>query len=366
MSQLAVARGTSVIMADMRPSSSLHRISIPVLVGLFVSMAAIRSRACPVCLPFPRQSLADHLINSDAVVFARESADHPFTYQAMEWVKDPASPVAGEIEELFLNSSVRRKLMAEPTDAAVLVHSPDGRGWRMVAVADERLQEIVRRILLVSSQWIGSEGQTRRCEFFVPFFGDENRAIFELAYLELGRASYATIKDLAIFHSSERMEDVMNRREYLEWRSLAILLLAQDPQSREVIERGFRGCEEFGLTSHLSAWATALIEQRGKEAISQIEEMYFRDPQRTPEEVRQTLLALSVHGNGGHVHLRERIGKAYGSLLDNHPEFAGKVALDLTAWSDGRYREDIQDLIATQNDFEKWAILAMRAYVDSQ
>ena len=72
--------------------------------------------ACQICIPLPERTLADRLLDSDAVVLAREDASRPFHYQAVETLfGEPGdAPI-----DLFLHSQARRVLAADPQRAMV-------------------------------------------------------------------------------------------------------------------------------------------------------------------------------------------------------------------------------------------------------
>ena len=70
---------------------------------------------------------------------------------------------------------------------------------------------------------------------------------------------------------------------------------------------------------------------------------YFLNSGRSPEELQAVLQALSVHGTGGHVHLRDRILQSYEVLLERHPERAAELVKDLRAWK----RTELSPMIAS-------------------
>ena len=64
------------------------------LLALGLSMGATeRARACQVCYPFPKKSVADHLIESEALVLAREDPKRPYHFASIEVLKgEPPAP----------------------------------------------------------------------------------------------------------------------------------------------------------------------------------------------------------------------------------------------------------------------------------
>jgi hypothetical protein len=202
----------------------------------------------------------------------------------------------------------------------------------------------VRRIVVFANEWNGAEGQQRRLQFFFELFGHENSRIFRLAYLELGNAPYSTLKRVSRAVSPEQLRLLLHRPQFLEWRPLAILLLANSGETEDCqhIRTSFYSAERFSLTRNLAALATASIELDEATALQFIEEHYFRNPQRRHEELVEVTRALSVHGTDGHTHLRDQIIESYRVLLDTHPKLAPMVAADLIAWQ----RWDLTEQIA--------------------
>ena len=171
-----------------------------------------------------------------------------------------------------------------------------------------------------------------------------------MSYLELGRASYSEIKRMAAFVSRDDIRPILERREYLRWRPLSILLLAQDPNiaDRELIEDSFRACQRFSLVSNLAAWATAYIEISGERAIDEIVANYLRNPQRETAEVTAVVAALSVHGLNGRDEIWSRIVEGYRVALRIHPGVAGTLASDLTRWERWELRREIGEILSNE------------------
>jgi hypothetical protein len=314
-------------------------------------------------MPLPQRTLADQLISADAVAFGREAPHVPFSYTAVRVLK-------GKLPDhhvgLFADSTTRRQLNADEKRVVVLVRSKDE--WKNLGVADEEYQQIVKRILVFASEWKGDDGRQKRLEYFLSLWGHENRTIRELAYLELGKAPYSSIKQFAKSISEEELQPLLTDRNYLEWRSLAILILAQrdDENSRKLISKSFGNCAQFSLTTNLAAWATAYLEVHGSNGVDVVEREYLKNKDRSDKEIRAILTALSIHGQQDNAALRERIVTSYGSALENHPLTAGLIARDLTDWKEWRYRKEIAStllMLRPASKFQKTQVATMRTYL---
>ncbi len=306
--------------------------------------------ACPVCVSMPSKTAADRLIEAEVVLFAREHPEHRFSYRALKVLK---GGLKNSHIDVFIDSATRRQLKVHPEQVVVLLRESPSTDWVSLGIADRAYQAVVRRVLAQAVDWNGAKGRIRRCNYFLSLFGHSNQAIFELAYLELGRAPYPLIQRATCSVAKQRLYGILRKREYLTWRPLAILMLSQqaDPIDRAWIEKSFHDCGRFGLSTNLAALTTAFIELNGAQALPIIERRYLGNPARTETELRAVIAALSVHGSEGHVHLRERIVTGYATALRCHPELAGMIAMDLTAWEDWGHREALR-IIRKKPDWE--------------
>ncbi|MEM6569821.1 MAG: hypothetical protein AAF957_15530 [Planctomycetota bacterium] len=305
--------------------------------GLVVS-----SRACQLCTPFPRASAADYLLAAEAVVLAREDPERPFQYAVVEVLK---GDLCGMQPDLFVDSRVRRMLAVHPERSAVLTLMRLECGalsWRRVGLADEDFGPATRQILDLAASWRKDPG--RRFDFFARWLGHSNPQLRDLAHIEVARAPYRSILGYRDRVSREDVHRLLGDWRRAEWHPLYILVLSTSDhtEDREWIRRSFDTSARLSMTRGLDAWAAAYVEIAGVEAIEAIEEQYFRRADRTPEELKAVVQALSVHGTAGHVHLRDRILASYSVLLDQHPERAIDLLKDLRAWK----RADLDPAIA--------------------
>jgi hypothetical protein len=321
-------------------------------------------RACPICIGFPRQSVTDYIINSDCVVLARFAKQDPFTYEPIEVLRGSRPQ---EKIDLLVDSATRRRLLANAELHVGLVRDVDSGKWRSLGVVGKAYESVIRRIVILSPAWNEQANGGERVEFFLTLFGHPDAAIRELAYLEMGRAPYSVIKKLGRVATREEFAAMLDDRQYMEWRALAILLLAQSetPEDRRYLLDAFRTAEQFKIAKHLAAWTAAAIEIQGAEAIDFIEQRYFTGGDRSEEEISSVLRALSLHGTEGCVDHRDRIVASYGVLLQSYPQFAGRVAADLIAWGRHEWVERLSHISATTDDLDFETKSAIRRYLRS-
>ena len=324
------------------------------LAGLLVQAA----HACQVCFPMPVKTLADRLLEADALVLAREDPARPFHYAVVEVLKgDPG----GAPLDTFLPSVDRRVLAQFPDRHMLLARARPGGGWAALGIADGAYERVVRRVLEHADTWIPGETANRqRLAAFVPLLGHADTRLHELAYLEIGRAPYSEIRRIAATVPLETVRGMLDQPRYLEWRSLAILMLAQSerPVDRERIRTTFADKQRLGSTFNLAAWATAYLAIEGVSGLEPIQRWYLERPERSREELREIVKALSVVA-GAEIMLREPVAAAYRALLDTHPSLAPDITRDLIAWRRWDFAEQLRDIrnaIARQDPLGAYAI----------
>ena len=331
----------------------------PLVAAVALSIAPLASRTtlgCQACIPYPQATAADRLVEAETVVFARENSKRPFSYVVVKTLK---GQVADDAIHLFIPSSTRRLLAVDDERVAVIVRNTAGE-WNSLGIADRDYREVVEKIVLFGGEWTGHEGRQRRLQFFVDLFEHENQRIFRLAYLELGQAPYSALKQIGGAVSRDRLRDLLDRRQYMEWRPLAILLLVNsgDPDDLQLIRQSFETAERFALTRSLAALATALIEMDEASGVELLHDRYFRNPRRTREELVEVSRALSVHGSDGHTHLRDQIIECYRDLIATHPDLAPMVASDLIAWKRWELVGQVSQIVDGSSELSEGKVLS--------
>ncbi len=229
-------------------------------------------------------------------------------------------------------------------------------------VKDGTFQEILDRSKLWEAQ------PKQRLFYFARYLGHEDSQLRSLAHIEVAKAPYNEIRDLGDILSREELHSFLGNMRYVEWHSLYILLLAQssEEQDRQIIADRIRSAERFGISNQLAAWATAWIETEQGIALDFFEAHYFSEPSRSVEEMSSLLMALSVHGTNGHVHLRDRIIDGYRLILANHPSLAPHIVTDLTAWKRRDLAPELAAILTTPPpSFDLMATMQLRSYLSN-
>ena len=346
-------------------------VCLVVLIAGCSLLFAAPARACMVCIPFPEETVVDVLLGADVVVLARENPDKPFSYLAAEVIKGNLNNP--EID-LFVTSSMRRRLNSNPQRYALLAlqkksSEASGSGstgnWRPLGYANERYEKIARDVVTQSARWRDRQHAGERAAYFMPYLADADRNIHEIAYLEIGKAPYDTIREADGFVSPDQISNFLSDPLYLEWQRLYILLLGFEaaPEEANLIRERMADLARYDTDFNLSAWATALIEVDGTDAIDWLQRHYLENPGRNSTIVLEAVKAMSVHGSRNPAPLRNRIAEAYAALVQAHPDLSGWVARDLTAWQDWRFADALEEVRKTRKVTDGPSVYAIDYYV---
>ena len=288
--------------------------------------------ACVICVPYPTRTLTDRLLEYEHLVFARELPDSPYSFDAIETLagSSPVTPV-----KTFVSSATRRKLQHYPHSAVLLGQNDDETEYRFIAFADTAYQGFIRALLDDAKSWSGPGGSEQRIDFFSRFLTSPHPGIREQAYLEVGRAPYYAIKDIAPTIPREQVREFLTNWRMIEWHNLYILILGQSPHAddKALIRHHIDQYARSGLSPNLSAWLIAFIEANPDSGLDEFEAIFLDGSNRSAGEQDQVFTALSVLGSlPDNPVLRKRIIASYGRILTYHPALAGRVASDLAAW----------------------------------
>jgi hypothetical protein len=300
-------------------------------IAVALIIGAPPAAACVLCLPYPKKTSADYVIESSIVVFARENPARPLLFAPVETLK---GHYHGDFIPLLVDSTTARALRLDPTLSVVLAQDRSGGAWTKLGLAGSEYQAVMREIARWSDWGVESKTAEERALYFAPHLQTKDRGLAELAFLEIGRAPYPTIRDLRGGLSREDIYSRINDLFHIEWHSLYILMLGMSDRPDDIafVRGKLSAAMRFGMTTNLGAYATALIEMMGADAVKLLAREYFPGPAHSDAELVEILKALSVQGNEGRAELRATVIDAYGLLLDRRPAFAGYVARDLFNW----------------------------------
>ncbi len=296
----------------MRQSFYCSRHAWAQLGALFLlTVCAPIAHACPLCVELPRETLVDKIAQAKCVLLASLSPESQFEFSAQEVIQGRYD---SESINLFVDSVTRRVLTLDSERRVILVQSRLGT-WSSFGVASANYEALVRRLVTLIPSWsstdIESDSFVARMLFFVPLFGHDERQIRELAYLELSRAPYPLVRKLGKSVTRKDYRTVLERREYVKWRALAYLLLAQssDPSDRQFIMDRFYSMSAVGGARNLAAILAAAIEVDRDRAFIVVRERYAGGRARSKEELAAVVRALAIHDRYGDERMRRQIAE---------------------------------------------------------
>lgn len=310
---------------------------------LLWAAGTVGAPAHPILVPQPTKTLADKVLLSDSLVLAREDPQRPFHLAAVHAIK-------GDIEDasfdIFMPSMMRNKLALDPELTVLIGRGFSEEGWQPIGMATDDVLQVVDQVLSFSDEWTpGETDNFKRMQTFAPLLGHKDLSLHELAYVEVGRASYEAIRQVGAGVPMRRVRLMLNNPTYFEWRGLDIMLLglSGEQQDHDRVVSNMRQMRQASGGRHLAAWATAYLEVVGPVGIDEIEEWYYLNTERSREELQAVSRALAGHANDDEA-LRDPVVAAYLVMLANHPNAAPDIAHDLIAWERWDLVERMQQL----------------------
>lgn len=280
----------------------------------------------------PQPAFVDRMLASDQVVLARPDRANPFRYTATERLLGD-----GALSDIpYLVDSTSRRKLASDRDAAVLFarSAVDGT-WHRTAFVDSATEPVVRTVIEKLPQW-SQKTDTARFQFFASLADHPDATIHQMALRELDLAPYGVLRDLPIIVDETRLSQPLDDPTQQQLKPIRILLLglsgAQD------IAAGFiagldRQVRVEGST--LGAYATALIELEGADAIDAYIVPHLKDPQASLL-VREVLIqAMSMHAGSDDADLEKSIVSSVRQALALEPALMGAVVRNF-GWRAGQ------------------------------
>ncbi len=338
-------------------------VSSSILAGLVFAASA---NACGFHNYTPQPTLVNRLLVSDDIVLARMAPDNPFQFQAFEALEGNL----GAAEIPYLIDATTRRRLALDSNAAVLFARDGSYGpWKRLAFVDAALAPVLRTVMENLPAWeVG--GDDHRLGYFATLLGHPDDRIHRLALRELDLADYSLLRDLDLDLAPSRLLVQFDSPMESEFKPIRILLLglSGEKQQRARLESGLENSVR-AEGRFLGAYATALIELVGPEAINDIASVYLTD-RDLPLVARELLIeAISLHGQTGDRVMEEAISVAIESSLWLDPGLAGAVARRFGSRGDWSHHSALQALLmegavhapADKQDVSQYVMLAQNS-----
>ncbi len=267
--------------------------------------------------------MVDRLLSSEHIVLARPRADNPFRYEAIQALEGSLESV--EIPQL-VDSATRRRLASDPEAQVLFARDGSYGPWRRVALIDGELSPVVDHVMRKLPEWeLG--GDADRLGYFATLLNSPDIRIQSLALRELDQADYGLLRALPLEIEPERILSRLNLLHEYDLSPIRILLLglSQQPEILGLLEAGVaRHTRSTGTL--LGAYATAMIELGGPDAIDHLASTYLSD--RSILDANRELIAeaMALHSLNGNPETRVAARAAISSSVKMNPELAPTVA----------------------------------------
>ncbi len=169
----------------------------------------------------------------------------------------------------------------------------------------------------------------------LPYLENAEPLAAEIAYGELARAPYLTLRSLKGHLDIRALRRWTADPALTKRQSLYTLLLGVEGDATDAarIEQQLTTAWNAKDAINLGPMLAASLELGGPFRMAWIDAQYMRDPDRTSQELQAVLLALSVQGGANAKIPRERVIESYQTFIAVHKSLAGFVAQDLAAWN---------------------------------
>jgi len=312
----------------------------------------------------PQPTLVDRLLGSDEIVLARATPDNPFRFEAFQALEGNLGP--SEIPHLV--DSITRRRLALDTNAAVLFSREEAYGpWQRLAFVDAAMAPVLKTVMERLPDWEVGEDHDR-FSYFATLVGHPDDRIHRLALRELDLADYSLLRGLELDLEPSRLLARIDDPFESEFKPIRILLLGISgaEQQRDRLETGLESSVRTE-GRFLGAFATALIELVGPDAVTDLASSYLTN-RGLPLLTRELLIeAISLHGQTGDPDMEEAIAIAIESSLWVDPRLAGAVARRFGSRSDWSHHSALEALLqegavhapADMQDVSQYLTLAM-------
>lgn len=306
-----------------------------------LSLAALATLFATPVLPCsfhgyaPQATFVERLLSSDHIVLARPTEQEPFRYADIDVLEGDAEFV--EIAQL-VDSVTRRKLAANPGDHVLFARDGPYGPWQRVAYVDAAMDQVLNVVMTNLPVWeMGDDFE--RFSYFASLLNHPDREVHALALREMDLADYGILRSLDLNVEPQRLMSRLNLRFEEDLKPIRVLLLGlgNEPVAPDFFESGVldNANRSGGL---LGAYATAMIEHGGPEAVERLVNRHLKNRSLPPISRELLTEALAIHSSAGEAETRDAIRVAVGLAVTQDPDLATMVARHFGArydWSQG-------------------------------
>ncbi|WP_170424970.1 hypothetical protein [Ruegeria arenilitoris] len=310
------------------------------LIAVFALGNGQMAFACGVCIEKHEETVADRILDADAVVIARESPERPRTYVPVAYLYGAEG---GPAIPFLVDSSTRRRLERQPADGVLMLRT--GEDWAHVGYANAAWRMTAARIVETGPDW--QNAPDARFAFFEELLHAGDQYLRRLAIDELSRAEYGRIRQMTQPITGEVARQYLGDRSSIPWHPFFILMigLSDRDEDHTYLRERITVAARVGGGPQLDALATALVEIDGTDGTDRLVKDWFNAPGRSRQEIRSVISALTTHAVHGDPGLKDPVLAALAELSGRRPDVAGSVATAFWQIGDFTHAEAITSAI---------------------
>lgn len=306
-----------------------------VFAGLLSLSAVPQGQACAFHGYVPDPTLIDILLGTEQAVIARPDASNPDRYIAVEALLGPKS-----IEiPISVGEEITAQLAKTPGQTVLLARDEAYGPWLELAVLDKNYRAVIDHVLERQSDWV-YDGDQERFQLFANLITAPNPRLRKLALRELDKADYSILQSLSL----PRIHSLRNDLQIAD-RDLAPILvllagLSGDTSYSDLLTEGLSDALRDDLP-YLGAYATALIELLGPDAVGAIVERHLLNAEAAPESLERLIEAFAIQNQTADAATRAAIRQGTSDALKHAPHLAGATARQFGIRSDWSLAEPL-------------------------
>ena len=302
--------------------------------------------AHPIYVALPEETMTDQLTKSAAIVLAQPDPDNPFQFRPAKWLKGNPNLNLPRIPQL-VDSATRARFAREADYAVLFVYRSEDQGWHRLANASSAVARMIDDLMAALPSWSEGRDDPNRFAFFASRHADEDPSVRRLALIELVQARYSLLRTLDPQLTVGDIEDLLRDPNEYPLASLFIVMLGLIDEARAttLVRRMVDDAHDLGLSTHVTAWATALVEIDGRAGVETLAQMAIGSHATERVTADAMLTALALHGTEGLVSERDRIAEILSRSAEIDTGFAVNAVATLIEWKDWRAAPIVEDHI---------------------
>ena len=262
------------------------------------------------------------MLASDHVVLARPDLANPFRYTVVERLAG-----SGTFQEIpyLVDSRSRRRLASDAGTSVLFARDAADGSWNRAVFVDSAMEPVVRHVMKSLPDW-SQPSATPRIEFFAELADHPNATIHQMALRELDLAPYDLLRKLPIAIDPARLMRPLNDPTQQQLKPIRILLLglSEDESVPGVFAAGLDNQVRVD-GSTLGAYATALIELEGVQAVNTMIAPYLTDSGLSLLAREVLIQAMGMHADTDDAALHAAIVSSVRVALEHEPSLVGAV-----------------------------------------